>query len=73
MVALFSKVYLKISKIFFKKLEYSFLSESNKRLKMHHFHAKLPYQKSNVKTNRMVSTQWNYPKERSFANTDFIF
>ena len=30
MVALFSKVYQKSSKIFFKKLEYSFLSESNK-------------------------------------------
>ena len=37
------------------------------RLKMHHLHAKLPYQ-ANVKTYRIVCTKWTYHKEKSFAS-----
>ena len=59
-------------KIFFKKLEHSFLVESTKIEK-----ASYPYKttisEANVKTNRMVNTKWTYHKERSFASNYFIF
>ena len=31
------------------------------------------YETTNVKTNRMVSTNWTYHKEQSFASKYFIF
>ena len=55
------------TKSFFKKLEYRFLVERNKIEK-----ASFPYKtatsEANVKTNRMVTTQWGYHRERSFAS-----
>ena len=46
--------------------------ESNKIEK-----ASFPYKtatsEANVKTNRMVTTKWTYPKERSFASILFFF
>ena len=69
-----------LKKSFFVKLEDRFLVESTTMenttfttWKIPHFYEKLPFQKPNVKTNRMGSTKWTYYKERSFANNYFIF
>ena len=43
------------------------------RLKTHYFHTKIAISGINVKTNRMVSPNWTYHKERSFASNNFIF
>ena len=52
------------TKTFFKKLENDFLVESTDN-------ALFPYKtvksEANFKTNRMVSTKWNYHRERNFA------
>ena len=60
------------TKAFFKQLEYVFLVEGTK-IK----NASIPYEnaisEANVKPDRMVSTEWTYQKERSFANNYFIF
>ena len=75
------------TKTFFKKREYHFLVENTKNirelssiiflkaliLKMHHFHTKPPYQKLNVKTNRMVSTKWIYHKNVVLPVTSLFF
>ena len=57
---------------FFKKLEYRFLVESTK-IENALFPCKTALSEANVKTNRMLSTKWNYHKERSFASNYFIF
>ena len=51
-----------------KKLEYGFLVKSTKIE-----NTLFRYETSNVKTNRMVSTNWTYHKEQSFASNYFIF
>ena len=62
------------TKIFFKKLESSFLVESTSfRLKTRHSHNKTAISKANVQTNRMVSTKWTYRKELCFASNYLIF
>ena len=59
-------------KIFFEKLEYSFLVESTK-IENASYPYKTTISEANVKTNRMVNTKWTYHKERSFASNYFIF
>ena len=56
------------TKTFSKKLVYHFLVESTKIENVSH-----PYKTANGKTNRMLSTKWNYHKERSFASNYFFF
>ena len=58
-------------KTFFKKLEYRFLVETTKIENTFPFRTGLS--EANVKTNRMATTKWTYPKEWSFANNYFIF
>ena len=60
------------TKTFFKKLKYPFLVESTK-IKNALFPYKTAISEASVKTNRMVSTKWTYPKEWSFASNHFIF
>ena len=60
------------TKIFFKKLEELFLVESTK-IENVSFPYKTAITEANVKTNRMVSTNWTYHQERSFASYYFIF
>ena len=55
------------TKTFFKKLEYRFLVESTK-IENASFPYKTAISEANVKTNKMVSTNWTYHKERSFAS-----
>ena len=64
---IFSKI-----KIFFKKLEYSFLVETSK-IESTSFPFKTALSEANVKTNRMATTKWTYHKEWSFASNYFIF
>ena len=56
---------------FFKKLEYCFLVESTK-IENASFPYKTVTSEANVKTNRMVSTKWNYHKERNCASNYFF-
>ena len=58
-------------KTFFKKLKYRFLVESTK-IENASFLYKTAIQEANVKTSRMVTTKWTYPKERSFASNNFF-
>ena len=51
------------TKIFFKKLEYRFLIESTE-IENVLFSYKTVMAEAIVKTNRMVSTKWNYHKEQ---------
>ena len=37
------------------------------------FPYKTAISEANVKTNKMMTTKWNYQKERSFASNYFIF
>ena len=60
------------TKIFFKKLEYRFLAETNK-VENTSFPFKTALSETNVKTNRMATTKWTYHKEWSFASNYFIF
>ena len=59
-------------KTFFKKLEYRFLVE-NTKMDNASFPYKTAISAANVKTNRMVSTEWTYREERSFTSNYFIF
>ena len=54
------------TKTFFKKLEYRSLVESTK-IENASFPYKTVMSEANVKSNRMVSTQWTYHIERSFT------
>ena len=60
------------TKPFFKKLEYHFLIECTNTE-----NASCPYKTAtldaNVKTNIIVTANWTYHKERSFASNCFIF
>ena len=56
----------------FKKLEYCFVTESTK-IEYVSFPYKTAILEANVKTNRMVSTEWTYHKKRSFASKYFVF
>ena len=60
------------TKNLFKKLEYRFLIESTE-IENVLFSYKTVMAEAIVKTNRMVSTKWNYLKERSFTSNYFIF
>ena len=59
-------------KIFFNKMEYSFLVERTKILNV-----TIPYKtalpEANVEKNRMETTKWSYHKKRSFTSCYFIF
>ena len=59
--------FLKKKKTFFKKLECRFLVESTKVENAVFLH-KTTISETNVKTNRMGSTKWNYHKERRFPS-----
>ena len=59
------------TKTFIQKLEYRFLVDSIK-IENASFPYKTAILESNVKTKRMVSTQWTYHKERSFTSNYFI-
>ena len=67
----FKQIFWKTN-LYFKKLEYRFLVESTKN-EYATFTYKTTQSESNVKTNRMESTNWTYHKERSFASEYFIF
>ena len=56
----------------FKKLGYCFVVESTK-IEYLSFPYKTAISEANVKTNRMVSTEWTYHKKRSFASKYFVF
>ena len=60
------------TKTFFKKLEYRFLVETA-NIENTSFSFKTILSKANVKTNRMTTTKWTYPKEWIFASNCFIF
>ena len=60
------------TKTFFKKLEYRFLVESTK-IENASFPYKTAISKANVKTSKMVITNWTYRKERNFASHYLIF
>ena len=53
-------------------MEYRFLLESTK-IENTSFQIKTEIPEANVKTNRMVSTEETYHKERSFASNKFVF
>ena len=53
-------------------MEYRFLLESTK-IENTSFQYKTEIPEANVKTNRMVSTEETYHKERSFASNKFCF
>ena len=60
-------------KTFFKKVEkVPFLVQSTK-IENASFLYKTAKSEANVKTNKMVTTKWTYPKERSFASKYFYF
>ena len=59
------------TKSFFKKLEYRFLVESTK-IENASFRYKTATSEAHVKTNRIVTTKWTFPKERSFASILFF-
>ena len=54
------------TKTFLKKLECRFLVDSTK-IENASFAYKTVIAEANVKTNKKVTTEWTYPKERSFA------
>ena len=60
------------TKIFFKKLEYSFLVETIK-IENTSSPFKTALSENNVKTKRMATTKSTYHKEWSFASIYFIF
>ena len=60
------------TKTFFKKQENHFLVETTK-IQNTSFPFKTALSEANVKTNRMATTKWTYPKEWSFASNYFIF
>ena len=60
------------NKNLFQKIKYRFLVESTK-IENVSFPYKTPISEAHVKTNRMVSTKWTYPKKRSFASNYSIF
>ena len=60
-------------KLIFWRTKTFFFSWRALRLKTHHFHTKLPYQKLYVKRNKTVTAKWTYHKEWSFASNYFIF
>ena len=60
------------TKIFLKKLEYSFLVESTK-IENVSFPYKTATSEANVKTNSLLTTKWTYHKERSFLFIYFFF
>ena len=53
-------------------MEYRFLVESIK-IENASFPYKTAISQANVKTNRMMSTEWTYHKEWSFASNYFVF
>ena len=53
-------------------MEYLLLVESIK-IENASFPYKTAIPEANVKTNRMMNTNWTYHKERSFASNYFIF
>ena len=55
------------TKTFFKKPGYGFLAESTK-IENASFPYKTAISEANVKTNRIVTTEWTYQKERRFAS-----
>ena len=59
-------------KTFFKKLEYRFLVE-NTEIENTLFLFKTALSETNVKINRMATTNWTYRKEWIFASNYFIF
>ena len=67
-----SKQIFQKTKTFLKKLEYSFSAERTK-IKKASFPYKTAISVTNVQKNRMVTTQWAYHRERSFARNYFIF
>ena len=60
------------TEIFLKKLEHHFLVQSTK-IENASFPYKTVKSEANVKTNKMVTTEWTYQRERSFASNYFIF
>ena len=60
------------TKTFLKKTGDRFLVERTK-IGNASFSDKTVISEANVKTNRMVSTEWTYQKEQSFASNYFIF
>ena len=56
---------------FFKKLEYRFLVETAK-IESRLFPFKTALSEASVKTNRMVTSKWNYHKGRSFVSNYLI-
>ena len=60
------------TKTFFKKLEYVFLIKSS-WIENGLFSYKTAIWEANVKTDKMVSTNWTYHKEQSFASHYLIF
>ena len=59
-------------KTFFKKLDYRFLVE-NTEIENTLFSFKTTLSETNVKINKMASTNWTYRKEWSFTSNYFIF
>ena len=57
---------------FFKKLEFVFQLKAL-RLKTHHFHTKLPYQKPILRQIKWWLKKWTHHKEGSFASNYFNF
>ena len=53
-------------------LEYNLLIE-NTKIENSSLQYKTAILKTNVKTNKMLSTKWIYHKERNFASSYFIF
>ena len=60
------------TKTFLKKLEYHFPFETTK-IENTSFPFKTALSEANVKTNRMATTKWTYPKEWSFSSNFFTF
>ena len=61
-----------LKKNFFEKLKYRFLVEGT-TMENVTFPYNTALSKANVKTNRMCSTRWTYPKERGFATLIILF
>ena len=59
-------------KIFFEKLQERFLAESTK-IEKQSFPYKTAISEANVKTNRMVTTNWTYHTERGFASNSIFW
>ena len=63
---MWNKIFWK-TKTFFKKLEYRILVETT-NIENTSFPFETAPSEANVKTNRMMTTDWTYHKERSFAS-----